>query len=78
MGCPEEGSEGWFGRVDALDLVYVGRIYGGGEGAEKDGRGGKGGGDGVGVESGGVSCLSIAKKESRSILKPIKSKKYLR
>ena len=43
----EEGGEGGFGGVDALDLVYVCGVYGGGEGADEEGGGGEGGGDGV-------------------------------
>ena len=34
-----------------MDGVDVGWVYGGGEGAEEDGAGGEGGGDGVGVEA---------------------------
>lgn len=31
-----EGCKGWTGGIDALDLVYVCWVYGGGEGAEDD------------------------------------------
>ena len=35
LGGAEEGGEGWFGGVDTLDLVYVGGVDGGCEGAEE-------------------------------------------
>lgn len=53
-GCAEQGGEGRFGGVDALDLVYVGGVYGGCEGAEEEGIWWEGGGDGMVVEAGGL------------------------
>ena len=44
-GCAQCGGERRTGGVDALDLVYVGGVYGGGEGAEKEGGGGERRGD---------------------------------
>lgn len=44
-GRPQERGEGGLARVDALDLVYVGGVDGGCEGAEEEGVGGEGGGD---------------------------------
>ena len=55
--CAEEGGEGWFGGVDALDLVYVCRVDGRSEGAEEEGRGREGGRYGVCVEA-GKGCLA--------------------
>ena len=52
MGGPEERGEGWFGGVDALDLVYVCGVDGGGEGAEEEGGGREGGRYGVCMEAG--------------------------
>jgi hypothetical protein len=40
--CAEEGGEGWFGGVDALDLVYVCGVDGCGEGAKEEGGGREG------------------------------------
>jgi len=44
-GCAEGGGERRAGGVHALDLVYVGGVYGGGEGSEEEGGGRKGRGD---------------------------------
>jgi hypothetical protein len=50
----EERGEGGFGGVDALDLVYVCGVYGGGEGTEEEGCRGECGGYGVCVKSIGL------------------------
>jgi hypothetical protein len=49
--CAEEGGKGRLRWVDALDLVYVCRVDGCGEGAEEEGGGGKGGRYGVCVQA---------------------------
>jgi hypothetical protein len=43
----KEVGEGWFGGVDALNLIYVCRVYGGCEGAEEESSRREGGRDGV-------------------------------
>lgn len=50
----QKGREGRLGWVHALDLVYVGWVYGAGEGAEEDGGGWEGGREGVVVQAGGL------------------------
>jgi hypothetical protein len=60
LGGAEERVEGWFGGVDALDLVYVCGIDGGGEGAEEEGGGREGGRYGVSVEAGeGLAIVPV-------------------
>lgn len=51
LGCAQQRCEFGLGGVDALDLVYVCWVDGGGEGAEEDGIFWEGGGDGVVVEA---------------------------
>ena len=63
LRCAEEGGEGWFGGVDALDLVYVCGVYGGGEGAEEELGWREGGGDGVGMEAVGSVSTELQNQE---------------
>lgn len=86
LGGAEEGGVGGLGAIGALDGVDVGRVDGGGEGADEDGMGGDRGGYGVGVEAAsvyqrlypGCSIASVGTRQGGVVLEGVDRLAWLR